>query len=216
MLLTCWSAKGGSGATVTATALAVALRATQRAVRLVDLAGDAPDALGLADAAGPGVTDWIAAASAPGVTTLDALAVHAAPGLAVVPRGHAAVARDADRWAQLASGLAADDAVTVVDAGTGAPPPALVAAARHAWLVLRPCYLGLRAAVAQPSDVRPTGLVVVREFGRALTSADLAAALETPVVAELCVDPAVARAVDAGLAMTRMPRGLLAELRRAV
>jgi hypothetical protein len=36
-----------------------------------------------------------------------------------------------------------------------------------------------------------------------------------PVVAEVSVDPQVARAVDAGLLATRLPRGLARELDRA-
>ena len=49
-------------------------------------------------------------------------------------------------------------------------------------------------------DVRPTGVVLIDEPGRALTSRDVEHALGVPVVAEARLDPAVARAVDAGLA----------------
>lgn len=215
MLIICWAAKGGSGATVTAVALSIALRGAARPTLLIDLAGDAPSALGIAEPTGPGITDWVVAPSAPGVAALDSLAGYPCHGLALIHRGHAHPAPDDGRWAQLAGELSAGAATTVVDAGTGVPPRALIDGARHAWLVLRPCYLGLRSALAQATAVRPTGLVVVREPGRGLTAADLAAALATPVVAEIAFDTAVARAIDAGLAMTRLPRGVLSELRRA-
>lgn len=215
MLITLWAAKGGSGATVTAVALSIALCGAGHRTTLVDLAGDAPSALGVADPAGPGITEWLVAPSAPSVAALDSLATHPGEGLSLIHRGAARPAPNDGRWTQLAETFASRDTVTVVDAGTGVPPPALVAAARHAWLVLRPCYLGVRRAVAQVDGARPTGLVVVREPGRGLTATDLAAALEAPVVAEIAFDPAIARAVDAGLALTRLPRAVLAELRRA-
>ncbi|MEW6474305.1 MAG: hypothetical protein AB1679_18795 [Actinomycetota bacterium] len=91
-------------------------------------------------------------------------------------------------------------------------------AARHRWLVVRgPCYVALRAALeaAWPAD----GVIVVSEPGRALRAADVADVLAVPVVAEVAVDPRVARAVDAGLLLdqvTRLPslRPLAALVRR--
>jgi hypothetical protein len=80
-------------------------------------------------------------------------------------------------------------------------------------LVLRPCYLALRRAVAAP--FRPSGVVLVREPGRALTRRDVEAVLGVPVRAEVDVDPAIARAVDAGLLTARLPRGLERALRDA-
>jgi len=52
-------------------------------------------------------------------------------------------------------------------------------------------------------------VVLVRDPGRAVRSADVAVVVGAPVVAEVAVDPAVARAVDAGLARTRLPRAHL-------
>jgi hypothetical protein len=50
--------------------------------------------------------------------------------------------------------------------------------------------------------------VLIREPGRALHAADVERAVGVPVVAELDLDPAVARAVDAGLLAARLPRSL--------
>jgi hypothetical protein len=63
--------------------------------------------------------------------------------------------------------------------------------------------------------IRPTGIVLVDEPGRALTSTDVERALGVGVVAEVRLDPAVARAVDAGLLIARLPRSLSLSLRTA-
>ena len=59
----CWSAKGGSGTTVFAAALALVM-GQRRPTVLVDLDGDAPATLGLAQPSGPGVAEWLASPSA--------------------------------------------------------------------------------------------------------------------------------------------------------
>src|SRR5438552_253681 len=62
VLIALWSAKGGSGTTVVAAALATVLaRSSPGGAVLVDLAGDVPGALGVAEPPGYGVADWLAA-----------------------------------------------------------------------------------------------------------------------------------------------------------
>ena len=100
-----------------------------------------------------------------------------------------------------------------IDAGTGQPPPPLVERVDRSLLVTRPCYLALRRAVR--GETRPTGVVLVDEPGRALSRRDVEHALGVPVEATVSFDPAVARAVDAGLLATRLPRVISKELRRA-
>ena len=197
VMFLCWSAKGGSGTTVVSAALALVL-SHRRPALLVDLAGDAPAALGIAEPAGPGVADWLASPSAD-AAALQRLAVPSSPADA--------------RWGQLAQALGQLGAAAVVDCGTGAPPAGLVAAAGHSLLVTRPCYLALRRAVA--TGVQPSGIVLVHEPGRALTARDVERSLGAPVVAELHYDPAVARAVDAGLLAARLPRSLAHSLKSA-
>jgi hypothetical protein len=58
-------------------------------------------------------------------------------------------------------------------------------------------------------------VVLVTEPGRALDRGDVERVVGAPVRAEVAVDPAVARAVDAGLLVSRLPRGLERSLRRA-
>lgn len=52
------------------------------------------------------------------------------------------------------------------------------------------------------------------EPGRALDRTDVETVVGAPVQAEVPLDPAVARAVDAGLLASRLPRGLERALRR--
>ncbi|MCX6541407.1 MAG: hypothetical protein NTX77_07350 [Actinobacteria bacterium] len=211
MLTVCWAAKGGSGTTVVSCALALLSAAAHGSSWLIDLAGDVPAALGLVEPAGPGVHDWIGSATA-GLPAFEALGVPAAEGMVLIPKGvawpHALV--DSARWAELGQYLAACPTRVVVDAGSWLPPPQFLAAAQHQLLVIRPCYLALRRAAA--SMVVPTGVVVVHEPGRALRAQDVAYAVQAPVVAEISTDPAVARAVDAGLLASRLPRSLAVAL----
>jgi hypothetical protein len=119
-----------------------------------------------------------------------------------------------ERWSELATWLRGERRAIVVDAGSmGEPPSSIVRAADHALLVTRPCYLALRAAVRQ--QARPTGVVLVEEPGRALRAPDIEASLGAPVVATVLLDPAIARAVDAGLLLARLPAGFRNAVRLA-
>ena len=204
----CWSAKGGSGTTVIAAALALVL-SHRGSTTVVDLAGDLPAALGIAEPGGPGVREWMASPTAD-APALERLRIPVSDTLLLLPHGskHSL----GERWADLATALA--DHTVVIDAGTGVPPAALLAAADHNLLVTRPCYLSLRLAAA--SGVQPSGIVLVGEPGRALTARDIERAVGAPVVAELHYDPAVARAVDAGLLAARLPSTLAHALTRAL
>ncbi|MEQ1700279.1 MAG: hypothetical protein ABMA25_09215 [Ilumatobacteraceae bacterium] len=200
----CWSAKGGSGTTVVSASLALVL-SHQRPTLLVDLAGDAPAALGLPEPAGPGLGDWLASPTADAAALLR-LAVPATDTLQVLPVGSTPVDRASPRLAALVAALQHLGHAIVIDAGTGAPPSTLFDAATHRLIVTRPCYLSLRRAVA--SGLQPTGIVLVGEPGRALQSRDVERALHAPIVAEVEYDPSVARSVDAGLLAARLPRSL--------
>ena len=103
----------------------------------------------------------------------------------------------------LLTGGCDDYDVVIIDTATHAP-----AWDRHAdrtILVTRACYLALHRAVTQP---RPTDVVLISEPGRALTTADIEAALGVPVTTTIAYDTAIARSIDAGLLNTRLPRAL--------
>ncbi len=216
MVTVLWAAKGGSGTTVVASALA--LRSAQPAL-LVDLAGEIPAVLGLPEPDRPGVADWLHSASP--VDQLAELLIEIDDRRWLLPwRSSVTAAPDVDhgspRWSELAEWLATwsnqrGHHITI-DAGTGDPPGGLLGHDTRALLVTRPCYLALRRAVR--SSVRPTGVVLVEEPGRALSSRDVEYAVGAPVEATVSVDPAIARAVDAGLLASRLPRVISRELRR--
>jgi cellulose biosynthesis protein BcsQ len=201
-----WSAKGGAGTTVVAAALArrLAQEAPDGAL-LVDTAGDSLAALGMPQDDGPGLAGWLRARQ----TGLPV--VTACPGLSVVHRGAGPLA--SERADELIDALATDARPTIVDCGTN--PTGLAASiaerADHSVLVTRPCYLALRRTLSHQLP-RPTGVVLVTEPGRVLSAQDVTAAVRAPVVTDIVIDPAVARAVDAGLLATRPPVSLDAGL----
>lgn len=207
MLIVCWSAKGGSGTTVVATALALA---SGHPVTLIDLAGDVSPTLGVPEPPGPGVHDWLASVDT-GPEALDRLAGTVGPGVRLLPAGRRRDPVPDAAWDRLAGAARTFADVTIVDAGTGSPPRPLTDAADRVLLVTRSCFLSLRRAASSP--VRPSGIVLVTEPGRTLRSADVERAVSAPVVAEIAWDPAIARAVDAGLLAGRPPRSLLQSLR---
>ena len=220
MLIACWSPKGGSGTTVIACGLAAVLSRTTRAaggVLLADLAGDAAPVLGLADPAGPGLAEWLAAGPDVAGTALRRLEVEAGPGLRLLgwKRPGPEFRPGPGRAEALVGALGADPRPVVADCGAadGGAGLAVAAGAGVSLLVLRPCYLALRRALAAP--LRPSGVILVTEPGRSLGRRDVEDVLGVPV-REVEVDSAVARAVDAGLFARRVPRGLERALRGAL
>lgn len=204
----CWSAKGGSGTTVVAACLA--LNDPSNSI-LVDLAGDLPAVLGVAEPSGQGLTDWFSSA-APASALLElAIVVNATTTL--IPRGAGELDRQSPRWPELSAWMAARPITIVVDAGIGPPAVGLFDDEPRGLLVTRPCYLALRRAAAMAP--RPDGVVLVAEPGRMLRTCDVERTVGAPVLARISVDPAVARAVDAGLLRARLPRTIGRELRGA-
>jgi MinD-like ATPase involved in chromosome partitioning or flagellar assembly len=204
-MIVCWSVKGGSGTTVVASTIALMRAAeSQRGALLVDLAGDVPAVLGLAESSGPGIDDWFANCDHDSRMTLQSIAIQATANLQIIARGSKQLdAKENRNFTELCAALKTFDLPIIVDAGCGLPSPDLLAHASSSLLVTRPCYLSLRRA-AQLS-VSPTGIVLVNEAGRALGKHDVEAVIGAPVVAEISFDAAIARAVDAGLLASRIP-----------
>lgn len=205
MLITCWSVKGGSGTTVVAASLALLAAEASGDAWIVDLGGDQPGALGLAEPSSPGVGDWLAAPEPLGADALARLAVPVTNGLGLIPRGALGPAAP-ERWRQLAEALADAGRIVIVDAGSSAVPEPLRGEAVRDVLVVRPCYLAMRRA-ALVRDA-PTDVVMVSEPGRALKRPDVERIAGAPVTAEISWDPDVARSVDAGLLAGRLPRAV--------
>ena len=215
MVTLLWSAKGGSGTTVVASLLAFESSCPSL---IIDLDGDVPAVLGMPEPERPGAVDWLVADGA--TSQLIDLVVDVDDNTALLPRGRRPMpplACSPQRW-ELLVGWARTweqrhDGIVVIDAGTGAPDAALAAATDVRWLVTRACYLSLRGAAA--SEVRPTGVVLMAEAGRALRRRDVQRSLAAPVLAVIDVDPAVARSVDSGLLVSRAPRSIRRTLQRA-
>lgn len=203
----CWSAKGGSGTTVVAAMLALGC-ATDSV--LVDLDGELPAVLGVSAPGGQGIADWLSS-DAPAPALAD-LTVPIDRTTTLVPRGSCGLDVASTRWAELIAWLGGRGNA-VIDAGTGPPPDGLLGAGARNLLVTRSCYVALQRALAVPR--RPDAIVLVREPGRSLRAVDVERAFGVPVTATVSHDPAVARAVDAGLTAGRLPRLLQRELRRA-
>lgn len=208
MLVAYWSAKGGVGTSVLAAAHALT---SPGPTVLVDFGGDLPAVLGASvDADRPGVTDWLTAGDHVPTDALDRLTVAAGAGVELLCRGTAPDDPDASdaRAEVLAAVLSSGPRLVIVDAGTSPVGPAatLCRAADRSVLVTRACYVGVQRALRAPMGA--TEIALVREPQRSLRSADIEAALGVPVRAQVTVDPAVARAVDAGLLAARLPRPL--------
>jgi hypothetical protein len=71
--------------------------------------------------------------------------------------------------------------------------------------VIRPCYLALRRAVADPRLGSSVGAILVEDPGRALDADDVASVLGLPVVGRVPVRSEIARAVDAGVLRDHLP-----------
>jgi hypothetical protein len=222
VVIACWSTKGGAGTTVVAAALAyLCARGSARGALAVDLGGDLGTALGVPDSAErQGVADWLAAAPDVPVDGLTRLEEPVGPGLALVRRGRGPL--PAPPAELLAGVLAAEPRDVVVDCGRidvdgddagGGAGRVLAAGAGRSLLVLRPCFLSLRRAQRVP--LRPSGVVLLAEGGRALKVADIEKATGVPVLARVRVTEEVARAVDVGLLVGRFPRTLARDLRNA-
>ncbi len=201
MLVVCWSPKGGVGTSVVSCALALRSAADGTPTLLVDLAGDQPAILGVDVGSCEGVGDWLGAGDDVPIDALAALEVPVAERLHLLPQGEL---RAMDRLPVFGGLITARSRCVVVDAGnecgsSWAPP------GHRSVLVLRTCYLAARrAGVVDPS----THLVVIDEPGRALRPSDIGAAVGVAPWVRLSSDPAVARAVDAGLLAARLPRSL--------
>jgi hypothetical protein len=208
MITVCFAVKGGSGTTVVVASMALT---APRPTLIVDLDGDLPAVLGVPEPDGPGLLDW--ARSTADAGKLSDLAIDITDGVSLLPRGQQGPVPP-ERWADAADWLHGRTSDVIVDAGTTpAPSPSLIAAADRTVLVTRPCYLAMRAAARL--EHRPSGVIVIEEPGRALGTTEVVSVVGAPLVASILLDPAIARAVDAGLLLARLPRGLRRVLRPA-
>lgn len=207
-----WSPKGGSGTTVVACGAALVAARSEPTV-IIDLGGDVAAALGIETPGGPGVADWLASPRATGASLFD-LATPINASLALVHPGELHRREFTDVHAERIADACTNWPVRVViDAGAFIPAPTLHRCSEASLLVIRPCYLALRRATRYAADA--TGVIVITEPGRALSSVDVERSLGRPVVGEIPWDPGIARSVDAGLLAHRLPAFMVRTLARA-
>ena len=195
MITAIYAHKPGQGVTTITAALATLTAHAQRRTLLVDTGTDLPAVLGIAEPDQPGLVDNI---TNPNVTLAD-IVTNVAENLDLITRGEQTPVLNASTFGLFTGGLDHYDTV-IIDAGTTATGWVRHATARA--LVTRPCYLALRHATGQR---RPDYLAVITEPGRALNSADIEAAIGTPVTVTVPHTAEISRAVDAGLLTTRLP-----------
>jgi cellulose biosynthesis protein BcsQ len=211
VLLALWSPKGGSGTSVLAATCSLVLAREAGAARLADLDGDHPAIFGLGAEPPVGLVDWLNAGPEAPTEALDRLAVEAAPGVALLPRGGSermlAPVAIAEAGAALAVALRDGPVATIVDCGRAADPAtrALVEVADVSVVVVRGCYLAVRRALRAPALARTAGVVLVEEKDRSLTEREVGDVLDLPVLARVPVKVGIFRAVDAGVLATRVP-----------
>lgn len=213
MIVACWSVKGGVGTTVVAAGTALGHVETRgESVLIVDLAGDLPYCLGASDPVGPGVAEWSCAGPDVPADALSRLSEPISPGVELLPRGSGDL--DETRAELFVQVLRASARTVVIDCGRvdlDGFAASVAARADRSLLVTRLCSLALRRASRAP--LTPTGVVVVRDPSRSVSIRDVENVLHVPVVAQLAVDPAVARAVDAGMLLARRPRSFSSVVR---
>jgi len=205
MVITCWSVKGGSGATVVASSIALLLSLGHRPTTLIDLCGDSSASLGLADPH-PCLPASAEQLWCPEFLHRSAVPVNDLLDLVVVDPSF----RSTANTRSLHLHPPATGRHLVIDAGLE-PPAWLRLASDHDVLVVRGCYLALRRASRLAH--RPTDVVIVNEPGRALGRREVEVVCGGPVVADIGWDPAVARSIDAGLLAGRIPPALREPLR---
>ena len=188
----CVSAKGGQGCTTIATALAVLAAQSNEPTLLLDTRGDAAPTLGVSD-------------PAPASTFIDAIANAVEPCDRLRVASVAGEQIDADAINAISELVAAGHRV-IVDTGTDHDVlHRFDPLSPQRLLVTRPCYLALRRAIGVPFV--PDHVVLISEHQRCLTGRDVSLALALPVTS-VPYDPAIARAIDAGLLAARLPRCL--------
>ncbi len=209
MFWSVYSAKGGSGVSVLACALALEA-AQDRSVLLIDWCGDAADILSVPDLPPEGVRDWCRADPSVDGEAVDQLARPVTDTLRLLGPGATDPTQPADagRIAALSDAALRSASLVIVD--LGAIPPAQISdqavvasVSDRATLVVRACYLNLRRATRVP--VEPTDVVEITEPGRSLKTVDIEGVLKRPVDLRIAEDPLVARAVDMGLSVSRAP-----------
>jgi len=207
------SPKGGTGTSVVAASLAI-VSSSSTPTLLVDLAGDQAAILGLPQPP-IGLSDW-----ANGMTyrEFDEIISLCHDNLYLAPTGTFDFETlNANAWDKLLRALSlkhSEGYNIIVDLGQADIPLALRKIVDTCYLVTRPCYLALRRAV--DLETAFSGVIVVSEPDRVLTSRDVESVLKLKCVAEIPYTSEISRRVDSGLLKSRLPMALQSVLSQLI
>ena len=207
------SPKGGTGTSVVAASLAI-VSSSSSPTLLVDLAGDQAAILGLPQPP-IGLSDW-----ANGMTyrDFDEIVSLCHDNLYLAPTGTFDFETlNANAWDKLLRALSlkhSEGCNIIVDLGRADIPLALRKIVDTCYLVTRPCYLALRRAV--DLETAFSGVIVVNEPDRVLTSRDVESVLKLKCVAEIPYTSEISRRVDSGLLKSRLPMALQSVLSQLI
>ena len=207
------SPKGGTGTSVVAASLAI-VSSSSSPTLLVDLAGDQAAILGLPQPP-IGLSDW-----ANGMTyrEFDEIVSLCHDNLYLAPTGiFDFETLNANAWDKLLRALSlkhSEGCNIIVDLGRADIPLALRKIVDTCYLVTRPCYLALRRAV--DLETAFSGVIVVNEPDRVLTSRDVESVLKLKCVAEIPYTSEISRRVDSGLLKSRLPMALQSVLSQLI
>ena len=207
------SPKGGTGTSVVAASLAI-VSSSSSPTLLVDLSGDQAAILGLPQPP-IGLSDW-----ANGMTyrEFDEIISLCHDNLYLAPTGTFDFETlNANAWDKLLRALSlkhSEGCNIIVDLGRADIPLALRKIVDTCYLVTRPCYLALRRAV--DLETAFSGVIVVNEPDRVLTSRDVESVLKLKCVAEIPYTSEISRRVDSGLLKSRLPMTLQSVLSQLI
>ena len=207
------SPKGGTGTSVVAASLAI-VSSSSSPTLLVDLSGDQAAILGLPQPP-IGLSDW-----ANGMTyrEFDEIVSLCHDNLYLAPTGTFDFETlNANAWDKLLRALSlkhSEGCNIIVDLGRADIPIALRKIVDTCYLVTRPCYLALRRAV--DLETAFSGVIVVNEPDRVLTSRDVESVLKLKCVAEIPYTSEISRRVDSGLLKSRLPMALQSVLSQLI
>ena len=207
------SPKGGTGTSVVAASLAI-VSSSSSPTLLVDLAGDQAAILGLPQPP-IGLSDW-----ANGMTyrEFDEIISLCHDNLYLAPTGTFDFETlNANAWDKFLRALSlkhSEGCNIIVDLGRADIPLALRKIVDTCYLVTRPCYLALRRAV--DLETAFSGVIVINEPDRVLTSRDVESVLKLKCVAEIPYTSEISRRVDSGLLKSRLPMALQSVLSQLI
>jgi len=165
--------------------------------------------VGSSEPAGPGITEWLAADGDVPIAALDRIQLSLSENISLLPKGRKAFV-DNQRNGEFVRYLQQQSASVVADLGVVDQHSTfaldVLSSASRSVLVLRSCFVSLRRALAL--NLSPTDIVLIEEPQRALCRGDVEDVLGQKLSAVIPFDPAIARCVDAGLLLAKLPEPL--------